>query len=858
MTNLFKYSEKWLSIGHYVLKVTVFALLYYGVGSFGEFLESGQRGVMPIPLTAGVGVAILILAGLRYWPSIAIAVLVLKLQSSIPIVYTITDVLGTIIQAVLAAWLLVIFRFQHDLRRVYDVIIFALIVVIIAPLVSSSIQNGAIFYVSARIPSEAIIQMWLINWFADGVGMLVLTSTILIWKHFPPYELNHYRLFEALGLLICLACITVLTLLSNSNEHLVLLYMILPFSVWAAIRFEQHGASLSALLVAIILLAGGINRIYETGSGIRDLLVEIGFIGITALTAFLVAAAYAERRKIQHYLEQQKEHALTTLHAINDAVITIDNQHRITYFNSAAEELMGWTINDVSQHILTDFFKVQANTTDGIMNIEDFEHCLQNKTCVPQKGILNHRDGQQIIIEYSIAPLRQEGRTEGLIIVFYDANKATTLDAQLFHQASHDELTGLYNRREFEYQVQTILGHNTTSEQHCLLYLDIDDFKQLNQIIGRSAGDDLLKKLVQKLCQRVRGEDIFARVGGDEFALLLKHCATDNACRVAKDFLNTANELHFTWEDTRFDISLSIGLIEINDTIQSPSILLSHGDLACHAAKENQGNCIHMHTTTPHHDAYPATENIYWLEHINHSLIEQQTPHTEKSLILYHQLIQAKDDITPTHHSEILLRIKDQQGKLVLPETFLPVTDLCKLTPQLDYWVMETVFAYLKHSQRDELLFINLSLLTLQDIELSNYLNQKISAHPHLLDKICFEISEVLVISHFDDVMHFVETLRPLGIRFCLDQFGQSITSFMYLKKLMPDYIKISGELVQKGGDDAVIYRVIEEICQMSHEMNIHVIATWLEDSQQLDTIKPLQADYIQGFAIAKPEPFFG
>jgi len=857
MTNLINFSKKWLHIGRYILHVIILALLYYGVGSFGEFLESGQRGVMPIPLTAGVGVAILILAGLRYWPSIAIAVLVLKLQSSIPIIYTITDVFGTIIQAVLAAWLLTIFRFQHDLRRVYDVIVFALTVVIIAPLISSSIQNGALFYVSARIPSDAIIQMWLINWFADGVGILVLSSTILIWKHFPTHYLNRYRFFEALGLLICLACITTLTLLSNSSEHLVLLYMILPFSVWAAVRFEQHGASLSALLVAIILLTGGINRIYETGSGMRDLLVEIGFIGITALTAFLVAAAYAERRKIQHYLEQQKEHALTTLHAINDAVITIDGQHRITYFNSAAEELMGWTINDVSQHILTDFFKVQASMTEGVMSAEDFEHYLHNKACIPQKGILNHRDGQQIVIEYSIAPLRQEGRTEGLIIVFYDINKTTSLDAQLFHQASHDSLTGLYNRREFEYQVHTILS-NASPAQHCLLYLDIDDFKQLNQIIGRSAGDDLLKKLVQQLCQRVRGEDIFARVGGDEFALLLKHCATDSACNVAKDFLNTARELHFTWEGTHFDISLSIGLIEINDTIQSPSILLSHGDLACHAAKENQGNCIHMHTTSPQHTAYPTTENIYWLEHINHSLIEQQTPHTEKSLILYHQIIQAKDDITPTHHSEILLRIKDQHGQLVLPDTFLPVTDLCKLTPQLDYWVMETVFTYLKSSQRDELLFINLSLLTLQDVELPTYLREKIDTQPHLLDKICFEISETLVISHFDEVMSFVQTLRHLGIRFCLDQFGQSITSFMHLKKLIPDYIKISGQLMQSGENNDVIYRVIEEICQISHEMKIHVIATWLEDTQQLDTIKPLQADYIQGFAIAKPEPFFG
>lgn len=855
-----------------LLQIGLLAAAYYAAAYLGMFLEGGQRGAMPIPLPAGVALAALLLFGMRLWPGILVGLFLFSaieegiafstFSVGIPLPLVILEALGAIIQAVSGAYLLQRFHFKDTFPRVLDVFLFAVTVVLISPLLGSSTYIGGTLFLGhihaefAYIPFDFASQIWLTRWFSDGIGMLILAAGALVWRQRPPVPCNYLRLLEWGFILLCLTITSYLTLKVDYGNRLVLLYTILPLAVWAAVRFEQHGATLAALIIASILLSGGLDRIYPTGefAGTRDLLLEIGFIGITAFTAFLVAAAYTERRYAEENLYREKELAITTLHSIADAVITTDIHGQITYLNPIAEELTGWSSSQAVEKPTAQIFQVKSMGPDSMLE-KPVERCLHGVVSLPRRSILINRDKRAIAIENSAAPIRNRaGKIEGVIIVFHDVSKEQHLREQLSHQASHDALTGLCNRREFEYQLSMLLNSAKTEDTyHSLLYLDLDQFKIVNDTCGHAAGDALLKQLVTVVQGRVRAGDTFARLGGDEFGILLKHCPLEQANAVAESFLNTVRDFRFVWEDKTFEIGVSIGVVPINAQSENLAAVLSQADLACYAAKDSGRNCIHVHLENDENLVALRMNEMQWVSHILKAIEEDR-------LVLYRQEIAPVDrhaqHVKP--HYEILIRMRDEQGAIVPPGSFLPAAERYNLMPKIDRWVVHKIFVHLaQHPDVDiDFIAINLSGATLNEHNFAQFVRDELSRLAVPTRAICFEITETAAISSLDKAAKFMREMSELGFRFALDDFGSGVSSFGYLKQLPVDYLKIDGSFVKDMVTDPIDRAIVESITQIAHVMHLETIAEWVEDEATLTALHTIGVDFAQGFGIAKPELF--
>jgi diguanylate cyclase (GGDEF)-like protein/PAS domain S-box-containing protein len=849
--------SQWKAGLRYLLQVSLLALAYYAVMSFGLFLEGGQRGVMPIPLPAGVALAALLLFGVRLWPGIAIGLLAFnKIEMDIPILFNGFQAAGAALQAVVGTWLLQKFQFQASLSKVQDVLLFAIIVILISPFLGASV-SGIGLVASQMIPREYIIQIWVTNWFSDGVGMLVLTSSLLVWRNLPTVSYSWTRWLEWGFLLFCLAVVSSLTLKTDYGNRLMLLYMILPFAVWSAVRFEQHGATLGGLLIAGILLNGGLNRIYPMGefAGTRELLLEIGFVGITSFTAYLVAAAYSERRHAEENLYREKELAITTLHSIADAVITTNDRGQVTYLNPVAEELIGWSLSEVMGKPTAEVFWIKS-TTQEREHENPVARCLRGVVSAPRQSFLVNREKQEIAIENSAAPIRsRDGKIEGVIIVFHDVSKEHQLQEQLTHQAKHDALTGLYNRREFEYQLSSLLNHaKTEGSSHSLLYLDLDQFKIVNDTCGHTAGDALLKQLVTVIQSRVRGGDTFARLGGDEFGILLKNCPPERTAMVAEAFLSTVRSFRFVWEDKTFEVGVSIGAVPINANSESVAAVLSEADLACYAAKEEGRNRVHVHTGGDGKVVSIRQREMHWVTRILKALEENR-------MVLYKQQIVPVERHLRTHiHYETLIRMRDEKGNVIPPGSFLPAAERYDLMPRIDRWVVHKVFTHLATLPqivlKHEFTAINLSGVTLNDPSFAQFIREELRRASVPTQSICFEVTETAAISSLDKAAEFIKEMTQLGFRFALDDFGSGVSSFGYLKQLPVSYLKIDGSFVKDLVTDQIDRAIVESITQIGHAMNLKVIAEWVENDATLAALQAIGVDFAQGYGIAKPEPF--
>jgi len=859
-------THRWYERGRYLLQIGSLALVYYAVASFGLWLEGGQRGMIPIPLPAGIALATLLLFGMKLWPGIVIGLMMLNIiEMGMPLEFNLVEATGATLQATVGAWMLKKLEIQTDLTRVYDVLLFAIVVIIISPLLGASIVGLGLAW--QKIPLTYVTQIWLTNWFSDGIGMLLLTASLLVWRQLPLVFYSRLRWLEWVLVLICLTVASSLTLKADYGNRLVLLYTILPFAVWIAVRFEQHGATLGTLLVAGILLNGGLNRVYPMGEFVqtRDILLEIGFIGITSLTALLIAAAYSERRQAEENLYREKELALTTLHSIADGVITTDIQGNLTYLNPVAEEVTGWTLLEAMGMPTAEIFQLKPAISETTSDSENLiKRCLHGVVSSPRQSFLINRQQQEIPVENSAAPIRtRNGQIEGIIIVFHDVSKEYQLREQLSHQATHDALTGLYNRREFEYQLNLLLNHAKTEDKiHSLLYLDLDQFKIVNDTCGHTAGDTLLKQLVTVIQGRVRGGDTFARLGGDEFGILLKNCPLERTSMVAEAFLNTVRSFRFVWEDKTFELGVSIGAVSINAQSDSVAAVLSQADIACYAAKEAGRNRVYVHAGDDEKLVNLRQTEMHWVTRILKAIEEDR-------IILYRQaIVPVNRDTHPKEiHYEILIRMKDEAGTLIPPGSFLPAAERYGLMPRIDRWVVHKVFSHLAAQPLKEVsgnstqpplefIAINLSGVTINDPTFAQFIRQELQTLAVPTNAICFEVTETVAISSLDKASEFIKEMRKMGFRFALDDFGSGLSSFGYLKQLPVSYLKIDGSFVKDMVADPIDRAIVESINQIGHVMNLKTIAEWVENAETLNLLNSIGVDFAQGYGIAKPEPF--
>jgi diguanylate cyclase (GGDEF)-like protein len=422
------------------------------------------------------------------------------------------------------------------------------------------------------------------------------------------------------------------------------------------------------------------------------------------------------------------------------------------------------------------------------------------------------------------------------------------------HLAYHDPLTGLANRHEFDNHLQRSLRTVGNGVQHALLYMDLDQFKIINDTCGHVAGDELLRQLAMLLRAPVRDGDSLARLGGDEFGLLLNQCPLEQALQVGERMLRTIGDFRYVWEDNTFSIGASIGLVMLDDRAQTLSDVMRMADMACYAAKDRGRNRVHVYRADDA-ELLQRHGEMKWVARLNHALEENRFE-------LFRQRIMPLGDKNE-QHCEFLLRMLDERGEHILPGAFIPAAERYNLMPVIDRWVVRNACSFLAQRSAStdcantELFFINLSGATLSDDKFAAYVTEQIKVHGLSPEIIGFEITETAVIANLSNAMNFIDKVKQLGCRVALDDFGAGLSSFSYLKSIRADYLKIDGSFIKDMLDDPMDHAIVEAINNIGHVVGLQTIAEFVESDATKQRLIKIGVDYAQGNAIQRPNPLF-
>ncbi|MFJ2986748.1 EAL domain-containing protein [Collimonas sp. NPDC087041] len=566
------------------------------------------------------------------------------------------------------------------------------------------------------------------------------------------------------------------------------------------------------------------------------------------------------RKRAEEQLYAAKERAQVTLESIGEAVITLSTDGLVEYLNPTAEILTRWTLASARGLPLEKILNVVGETSgkripDLIHQILDINNPIARETNL----LLVCSDGSEVAVNLSAEPIRNlSGETIGTVLVLHDVSKDREYAAQLSYQASHDELTGLINRREFERRLTVaMITSRDQQRQHAVLYLDLDQFKVVNDTCGHAAGDELIRQVSVLLKQRLRDTDTMARLGGDEFGVLLENCPVEHSLRIAEGLRQTVADFQFIWNNKPFSIGVSIGLINLAGDMHTLGQIMSAVDAACYLAKEKGRNRVHEYRLDDSELSIRHGE-MEWITRINEALANEK-------FCLYSQEIVALGQLqSPGAHFEILLRMLDKDDNLVLPMVFIPAAERYNLMPAVDRWVVSTVFATLAKMLQQGLCreiqtcAINLSGATIGDSDFLAFVREqhaKFGIPPQI---ICFEITETSAIANFAKAAQFIQELRSIGYRFALDDFGAGMSSFAYLKNLPVDFIKIDGGFVKDMLNSPTDYAMVEAINKIGHLMGKQTIAEFAVNERTIATLTEIGVDFAQGYGIGRPQPFGG
>ena len=462
------------------------------------------------------------------------------------------------------------------------------------------------------------------------------------------------------------------------------------------------------------------------------------------------------------------------------------------------------------------------------------------------------KDGKTVTLQNVVRVVKWEGETaiQGTVI---DISEARNLSDQLSYQASHDPLTGLLNRRAFEQQLQQLLEKaQTNGTEHVLCYLDLDQFKLINDSCGHTAGDELLRQLGVLLQQQARGRDTLARLGGDEFAILLERCSIAQAQRVTGAVRNAIERFRFAWDDKIFNVGVSIGVVPIDHTSESMASVLGMADAACYAAKDAGRNRVHIYREDDA-ELVRRRGEMHWVAVMNQAFEDQRFFLNCQSIT---PLGKKKDQVAG---HELLVRMRDDEDRIVVPGAFLPAAERYNLVPKLDRWVVGSAFHWFA-SHREKLndmlmCSINLSGSSLSEDGFLEFVVQQFRKHDLPPEKFCFEVTETAAIANLTHATRFINVLKSLGCRFALDDFGSGLSSFAYLKNLQVDYLKIDGMFVKDIVDDPIHQAMVKSINDMGHVMGKETIAEFAESEAVLTMLKEIGVDYAQGYGLDRPRP---
>ena len=560
-----------------------------------------------------------------------------------------------------------------------------------------------------------------------------------------------------------------------------------------------------------------------------------------------------ERKLYEDALFREKESAQITLQSIGDGVITTDADSNVEYVNPVAEELTGWKVDDASGRSIDEIFRgFHEETCEPLENPLAVAIRRDRAIKSVRPTLLIRRDGNELYIESTASPIRDgSGTVTGGVLVFHDVSESRELNRRLSYHASHDILTGLVNRREFENRLERALKSAKAREtSYALLYLDLDQFKIVNDSCGHSAGDALLGQLGALLKSKIRWRDTLARLGGDEFGVLLESCSLEEAMNTAETLRMAISEYKFVWEERTFRLGVSIGVVPITADNEDVAALLSAADGACAAAKEAGRNRIHSFQENDI-DLMRRRREMQWAARINNALEENRFE-------LFRQTILPLQDDEDGAHYEILLRMRDENGGIISPGLFIEAAERYGITPSIDRWVIRSAFRWLV-SEADErerlaLCSINLSGKSLSDEKFLPFVVDQFQMSGIDATRICFEITETAAIASYSQANRFINALKELGCKFALDDFGTGLSSFGYLKHFPVDFLKIDGSFVKEILHDPIDREMVRSINEIGHLTGKETIAEFAENEEIITMLRGMGIDYAQGYGVSEPK----
>ena len=574
----------------------------------------------------------------------------------------------------------------------------------------------------------------------------------------------------------------------------------------------------------------------------------------TVLVVFTRVRAAETAREAREQLFAEKERAHVTLQSIGEAVITTDPTGVVDFINPAAEHLTGWQAEGACGRHLNEIFSL-VSETDGTALPDPIARALRDHDESEAAAIMVRSDGATVAVVENAAAIRDsEGHFTGAALIVRDVSRERTLLREMAFQATHDPLTRLINRRQFERELAALIEDAAISDnRHALMYIDLDQFKAINDSCGHIGGDQLLKQVASHLSDSLRRLDRLARLGGDEFGVLLRDCTIDKALDIAEILRHEIKDLRLHWEDRSFNTSLSVGVVAISRTSGNLDEVLRAADAACYVAKDQGRNRVHFYEPDDQLLARRSTD-MQWLHRLRDAI-------ENDDLVLHGQTIFPLSKESPEPPMcELLVRMLGDDGRIVPPMTFIPAAERFNLMFDLDLWVVGAAFRQLsklweKHPEDRRIFTINLSGQSLDHPDLESAiqtLELRYAVNPH---RICFEITETSVIANMDRALALMDQLRRRGFLFALDDFGTGLSSFAYLKKLPVDFLKIDGEFVRDILSDPVDKAMVDTIQRIGGVLGMTTIAEAIEDAETCKLLTAMGIQYGQGYHLARPGP---
>ncbi len=631
-------------------------------------------------------------------------------------------------------------------------------------------------------------------------------------------------------------------------------------------------------------------------SKVKFTVVLLMVLGLTALMTFLLTAPLlrmvslpiSNLLRVVDSITQSQDYSLRAIkvnddelgelvNAFNGLIERVDTQNREllmakNHFLALYDDNPTMIFN-----LNTDFMLVSVNRTGAAqlqldasklssLNIFDLVYeddkplmqqmltnCLLNPSKVYKQELrILCVNGAKIWVRATARLVENAAQMDSLLLVCEDATETHLLNEQIAYQASHDSLTGLANRMQFDARIRQLLEHaKVNNTEHALCYLDLDQFKVINDTCGHLAGDELLRQLGELLRKNIRKDDFIARLGGDEFGVLMRNCSLAEAAQISNNLRDIISDFHFAWEDRSFNVGVSIGITNINTASGNAVNILKEADAACYIAKDKGRNRVQVFRPDDQELALRQGE-MQWVEKIQLGL-------ENNYFCLYGQLIVPLNDIAEGLHFETLVRYREVDGSIIPPGAFLPAAERYNLISNLDRWVIRNLFAWLaEHAEvlaNLQVCSVNLSGLSLSDENMLSYISEQFSFWNIPTHKICFEITETAAISNLSFATQFIRQLRAQGCLFSLDDFGSGLSSFGYLKNLPVDFLKIDGLFVKDIIDDQVDLAMVKSINEVGHVLHKKTIAEFVENEQIFNLLRSMGVDYAQGYGVGKPLP---